>query len=172
MTPKASNRIVQVSLGQGDLSIDIGFPRFPELNFEQYFYAANKVLYAAAAAKVQPTGLGAQRNVNFTNINTDYESMFNACRHAFWMGYMGVSLIHPSWIKAANKGFTPPQSDIDSAIKIKTALNEAYARGDGSVKIDGRMYDVASMKHVNYTLKRAESIAQREKEKAEAGEAV
>jgi citrate lyase subunit beta/citryl-CoA lyase len=169
---KASNRIVQVSLGQGDLAIDIGFPRFAELNFEQYFYPANKVLYAAAAAKVQATGLGAQKNVNFTNTNTDYDTMFNACRHALWTGYMGVSLIHPSWINAANTGFTPPQSDIEKAHQIKTALNEAYARGEGSVKIDGRMYDVANMKHVNYTLERAELIAKRDKEKVKAIESI
>jgi len=33
------------------------------------------------------------------------------------------------------------------------------------VIVDGRMYDVANMKHVNYILTRAEAIARREAEK-------
>jgi citrate lyase subunit beta/citryl-CoA lyase len=165
---KASPRIVQVSLGQADLSVDIGFPRFPELNFLQFNYASNKVLYAAAAAKVQPAGLGAQDNVDFTSTTMGHAAMLQACRQAFWMGYLGTSMIHPGWIKAANEGFTPPESDIDTARKVKVALDEAYARGAGSVKVDGRMYDVANMKHVNYTIMRADLIAQRVAEKARA----
>jgi citrate lyase subunit beta/citryl-CoA lyase len=165
---KASPRIVGVSLGQVDLSVDIGFPRFTELNFLQFNYASNKVLYAAAAAKVQPTGLGAQNNVDFASVTMGQEAMLKACRQAFWMGYLGMGMIHPGWIKAANEGFTPLQSDIDTARKVKTALEEGYARGEGSVKVDGRMYDVAHMKHANYILKRADVIARREAEKAAA----
>lgn len=164
----ASPRVVQLSVGQADLSVDIGFPRFPELNFLQFTYASNKVLYAAAAAKVQPVGLGAQNNVDFTSTTMGQEIMLTACRQAFWLGYLGVALIHPGWVKAANEGFTPPQSDIDTAHKVKTALDEAYARGEGSVKVDGRMYDVANMKHVNYTVIRADLIARRVAEKAAA----
>lgn len=165
---KASPRIVQVSLGQADLSVDIGFPRFPEMNFLQFNYATNKVLYAAAAAKVQPSGLGAQDNVDFTSTTMGYEAMLKACRQAFWMGYMGTTMIHPGWVKAANEGFTPPESDIHTARKVKVALDEAYAQGAGSVKVDGRMYDVANMKHVNYTIMRADLIAEHVAKKAAA----
>jgi citrate lyase subunit beta/citryl-CoA lyase len=165
---KASPRIVQLSVGQADLSVDIGFPRFPEMNFLQFNYASNKVLYAAAAAKVQPSGLGAQDNVDFTSTTMGYEAMLKACRQAFWMGYMGTSVIHPGWIKAANEGFIPPESDIQTARKVKAALDEAYAQGAGSVKVDGRMYDVANMKHVNYTIMRADLIADHVAKKAAA----
>ena len=41
---KSSPRIVQIGIGQGDLSIDMGFTRAPELNFEQYVYAENKLI--------------------------------------------------------------------------------------------------------------------------------
>lgn len=105
----ASPRIVSITTGQADLSVDLGFTRLKELNFEQYSYAENKVLYAAHAAKVQPHGIGAQNNVDFSSISMGPESMLKACRHAFWMGFMGTSVIHPGWIKAANEGFTPPK---------------------------------------------------------------
>jgi citrate lyase subunit beta / citryl-CoA lyase len=162
---KASPRIVQMNIGQGDLSVDMGFPRFIELNFEQYFYAENKLLFAARAARVQACSLGAQNHVDFTSISMGPEAMLKACQHAQWMGFMGAALIHPGWVNAANEGFTPPQKDIETARKVKAALDEAYAQGKGSVTVDGRMYDVANMKHVNYILARAQAVARREAEK-------
>lgn len=165
---KASPRTAHMNIGQGDLSVSMGFPRFIELNFEQYFYAENRLLYAARAAKVQAHSLGAQNGVDFTDISLGEEAMLQACRHAQWMGFMGASIIHPGWVRACNEGFKPPQKDLDMARKVKAALDEAYAQGEGSVTVDGRMYDVANMKHVNYILERAEAIARREAEKAAA----
>ena len=165
---QASPRIVQINTGQTDLSVDMGFPRFMELNFEQYFYAENRLLYAARAADVQCCGLGAQNNVDFTNVKMGPEAMLAACRHAFWMGYLGAVLIHPGWVEAANIGYTPPESDLTLARRVKTALDEAYAKGEGSVSVDGSMYDVANMKYIDYILQRSEAVTRRETEKAAA----
>jgi len=167
-----SPRIVSITTGQSDLSVDLGFTRMKELNFEQYSYAENKVLYAARAAKVQPHGIGAQNNVDFSSISMGPEAMLKACRHAFWMGFMGTSVIHPGWIKAANKGFTPPQEEVALARKLKVLLEEAYTNGQGSASLNGRMYDVANMKQVDNILARAEAIAKREAEKSAALAAV
>ena len=168
---QASPRIVQINSGQTDLAVDMGFPRFMALNFEQYFYAENRLLYAARSANVQCCGLGAQNNVDFTNVKMGPEAMLNACRHAFWMGYLGSVLIHPGWVEAANTGYKPPESDLELARRVKTALDEAYANGAGSVSVDGHMYDVANMKHIHYILQRADAIARREAQKAAAIEA-
>ncbi len=92
--------------------------------------------------------------------------MLQACRHAQWMGFMGASIIHPGWVNAVNEGFTPPRKDLEMARKVKATLEEAYAQGKGSVTVDGRMYDVANMKHVKYILERAEAIEMRDAEKA------
>jgi len=165
---KASPRIVQINIGQGDLSIDMGFPRLLELNFEQYFYAESKLLFAARAAKVQPCGLGAQNNVDFTSVSMGEEAMLKACRHAYFMGFRGAAIIHPAWVKAVNEGFRPSAEEIEFALKVKSALEEAYAQGKGSVVVDGRMYDVANLKHVKYVIERAEAISKREAEKEEA----
>lgn len=162
---KASPRVVQINLGQGDLSIDMGFPSLPEMNFEQYFYAENKLLYAARAANVQACGLGAQNHVDFMGVSMGQEAMLKTCRHAYLMGYTGTAILHPGWVNAVNKGFKPSQSEVNMARKVQTALEEAFAKGEGSVKIDGKMYDVAHMKYVNYILARAEAIARREAEK-------
>lgn len=164
----ACPRIVSITTGQADLSVDLGFTRSKELNFEQYFYAENKVLYAAAAAKLQPHGMGAQNNVDFSGISIGNEAMLKACRHAFWLGYMGTSVIHPGWIRPANEGFTPAFEEVNQARRIKAVLEEAYADGRGSASLDGRMYDVANMKHVDYIVVRAVAIEKRKTEKSAA----
>ena len=168
----ASPRIVAMTTGQADLSVDLGFIRLNELNFEQYFYAENRVLYAARAANVQPHGLGAQKNVDFTGISTEPESMRKSCRHAFCLGYMGTSLIHPKWVKAANDGFTPTPDEINFARRLKALLEDAYANGHGSVSLDGRMYDVAHMKHVDHIITRVEAIERCEAAKSAAMKSV
>ncbi len=167
----ASPRIVQMNIGQVDLSVDLGFTRLIEMNFEQYVYAENKVRYAAVAAGVQPCGLGAQNNVDFTGVSMGPDAMFTACQHAFNMGYRGAIIIHPGWVKPVNEGFKPSDDEVELARKVKNALDEAYARGEGSVSVEGRMYDVANMKHVTSLLARADALAKKEAEKEAAVEA-
>ncbi|HSR13108.1 MAG TPA: CoA ester lyase [Thermodesulfobacteriota bacterium] len=165
---KASPRIVQLNIGQADLSVDMGFPRLLHLNFEQYLFAENMLLYAARAANVQACGLGAQNNVDFTSVSMGDEAMSQACVHAHLMGYMGSLIIHPGWVRAVNEGYRPAKADIEMARKVKAALDEAYSQGKGSVTVDGRMYDVANMKQVSLILNREEAISRREAEKAAA----
>lgn len=169
---KASPRNVQTNIGQVDLSVDMGFTRKPELNFEHYVYAENKVRHAAVAAGIQPSGLGAQKGVDFTDTTLSPEDMVNGCKHAFYMGYRGSLVIHPAWVKAANEGFKPDDADLDLARRVKVALDEGYARGEGSVKVDGRMYDVANMKDINRVIARADALEKKEAEKAAAMAAV
>ena len=94
--------------------------------------------------------------------------MLKVCRHAFRMGYLGTGAIHPGRIKAADEGFTPPREQVDPARKVKVAREQAYGRGEGSVSVDGRMVDVANMKHINYISARAAAIENRKAEKAAA----
>ena len=102
------------------------------------------------------------------NVSAGKEAMLKACRYAYRMGFMGTSAIHPAWVEAANEGFSPPGEEVALAPRVKTALDEAYAQGEGSVAVDGRMYDVANMKYVAYLLVRAGAVEKRNAEKAAA----
>ena len=161
-------RIVQINLGQADLSVDMGFSRSMEITFEQYSYAESRLLYAARAAGVQCCGLGAQNNIDFRNITLSQEHMIDACRHAFRTGYSGAMLVHPGWVRAANEGYAPSQRDLDQARYLKQVLEEAHAEGKGSVSVNGRMYDVADIRYVNSIVERGDAIAMREREKTDA----
>ena len=164
----SSPRIVQINIGQADLSVDMGFSRSMELTFEQYSYAESRLLYAARAAGVQCCGLGAQNNVDFRNITLSQERMIDACRHAFRTGYSGAMLVHPGWVRPANEGYAPSQRDLEQARYLKQVLEEAHAEGKGSVSVNGRMYDVADIKYVNAIVERGDAIATREREKTDA----
>ena len=161
----ASPRIVQVSVGGVDLTVDMGFIRSPELNFEQFSYAASRLLYAARSAGVQASGLWPQDRGDFTDTSLSEEVMLQACRRSFQMGYLGASTIHPAWCGPINEGFKYSRAELDFARKVKTAMEEAYRKGQGSVAVDGRMVDVANVKQVQKVLQRAEAIARREAEK-------
>jgi citrate lyase subunit beta/citryl-CoA lyase len=164
----ASPRNVQINIGHGDLSVNMGFNQFAELDYEQYQYAESKMLFAARAANIQATGLGAQKGVDFSNIASNPEEILRACRNAQAMGYFGTSCVHPAWVKPINEGFKPADNEVAWARKIKETLDDAYRQGKGSVKVDGRMYDVAHWKHANNILERSERIARFEAVKAAA----
>jgi len=162
---RSSSRIVQINIGQVDLAVDMGFTRLPENNFDQYIYAENKLRYAAKAAGVQACGLGAQNDIDFTDTALGPEGMRKACRHAYHMGYAGAILIHPAWVEAANECYGPPAEEVALANRVKTALDEAYRRGEGSVAVDGRMYDVANMKQIDNILERHKAVSRFEEYK-------
>ncbi len=164
----ASPRIMQVSVGPVDLARDMGYTRSPDLNYDQFSYTSSRLLFAARAAGVQASGMAPQSNVDFTSLSADPAVMLDACRRSFKLGYLGTSTIHPAWCGAINEGFKCPAADLEIARKMKAMLEEAYARGQGSVSFGGRMIDVANLKQVEDVLERAEAVARREAEKAAA----
>jgi citrate lyase beta subunit len=161
----ASPRIVQVSIGGVDLTQDMGFIRSPDLNMDQFFYASSKLLFAAKAAGVQASGLWPQNRGDFTDTSLTEEVMLQVCRRSFLMGYLGSSTIHPAWCRPLNEGFKASAAELEFARRVKSALDEAYSKGQGSAAVDGRMVDVANMKQVLKILERAEAVARREAEK-------
>lgn len=161
----ASPRIVQVSVGGVDLTMDMGFIRSPDLNVDQFLYPSSKLLFAAKAAGVQASGLWPQNRGDFTDTSLTEEVMLQVCRKSFQMGYLGGSTIHPAWCRPLNEGFKASPAELEFARRVKAALDEAYSKGQGSVAVDGRMVDVANMKQVQKILERAEVVARREGEK-------
>jgi len=161
----ASPRIVQASVGEVDLTMDMGFIRSPDLNVDQFFYPSSRLLYAAKAAGVQASGLWPQNRGGFTDTSLREEVMLQVCRRSFQMGFLGSATIHPAWCRPINEGFKPSASELEFARKVKAALEDAYHKGLGSAAVDGGMVDVANMKHVQKILERADAIARREAEK-------
>ena len=74
------------------------------------------------------------------------------------LGMVGKWAIHPSQIAPALEIFSPAQSEVDRARRYAKAFREAEGNGLGAVQIDGTMIDIASIRMLDNTLKRAELL--------------
>lgn len=57
------------------------------------------------------------------------------------LGFTGTVCIHPRQVAVANEGFGPTPEEIAWAGRVVAAAEEARARGQGAVLLDGRMID-------------------------------
>jgi citrate lyase subunit beta/citryl-CoA lyase len=57
------------------------------------------------------------------------------------LGFEGMGCIHPSQIAIIHDAFTPSQAEIDKALKIVAAFEEAQQRGLGVVSLGSKMID-------------------------------
>ena len=136
----ASQRMVTEYIGASD--------RYPG---DIWHYQRQRVVVAARA-----NGLDAVDGpfVNFR----DADRFAEECRRAMILGFDGKWAIHPSQVPIATETFTPPQAEVDQARVIVEAMDEAMARGDGAVQIEGMMVDIASARIARNLLARADLI--------------
>ena len=57
------------------------------------------------------------------------------------LGFAGKTLIHPDQVAVVNEIFSPSAAEVEEARRVVCAFDEALARGDGAVALDGRMLD-------------------------------
>jgi citrate lyase subunit beta/citryl-CoA lyase len=57
------------------------------------------------------------------------------------LGFTGSVCIHPRQVPVVNEGFAPTAEEIAWARRVVAAAEEARARGEGAVLLDGRMID-------------------------------
>jgi citrate lyase subunit beta/citryl-CoA lyase len=77
-------------------------------------------------------------------------------------GFRGASCIHPNQVKIANATFGPSNAEVDEARKIIAAYDEALARGEGAITVDGKMVDVPVADRMRAILEFADAIAARQ----------
>jgi citrate lyase subunit beta/citryl-CoA lyase len=57
------------------------------------------------------------------------------------MGFEGMGCIHPMQIEIIHRAFTPSQTELERALKIVAAFEDAQARGLGVVSLGSKMID-------------------------------
>jgi len=85
-------------------------------------------------------------------------------RNAFLMGCVGAWSLHPKQIAIARKVFSPPPEEVAWAKKVIDEMGD----GSGTVMIDGKMQDDATVKQCKVMVELASLIAKRDPEMAEA----
>ncbi len=124
--------VVALAFGAEDFTRDIGAARSEE--GRESFVARSQVVLAARAAGVQP-------------IDTVYSDVENeagllaATREAIALGFEGKGCIHPRQVAVINQAFRPTDAEVLQAARIRQAMQEAEARGDGVISVGSKMID-------------------------------
>lgn len=145
----ASPRIATLVFGIADYSASIGarlvsISGHGEKEEEIYpghrwHFALSRMVMAAKARGIMaidaPFG-------NFKDTDGLKRSGVMACA----LGCDGKWVIHPDQIDTINQVFSPSQEDIDRAVKVLDAFDNAESKDRGAVAVEGRMVDQATVR--------------------------
>lgn len=128
----SSKRLIGIAIGAEDFVTDMKTTRSPE--GIELLQARSQLLLAARAA-----GIDAIDTV-YSDINNE-EGFRKEVEHIKQLGFDGKSIINPRQIKIVNEVYTPTKKDIDKALKIIEAIEEAERKGSGVISLNGKMID-------------------------------
>lgn len=93
----------------------------------------------------------------------DPEGLRRSCLLSAALGYDGKWAIHPDQVKIINEMYTPSREDVERSLRILKAYGEAQEEGCGSLAIDGKMVDAASMRVAKVISAQWAAIGEKEK---------
>ncbi len=144
----ADGRVDALLFGAEDLAGDMGAVRTP--TGWEVFYARSAVVMAAKAYRLQ-----AIDQVYF-DLN-DLEGFEAECRAGRQMAYDGKMAIHPRQAEIAQRMFAPSPDEIQRALRIIQAHEEAQAAGLGAFALDGRMVDMPVVRMAEQVVRKAQA---------------
>lgn len=86
------------------------------------------------------------------------------CEQGRRLGFDGKQVIHPRQIGPANAAFAPSAEAVDEARRMIAAFEEATARGEGLVVLDGAMVEALHVDEAHRLVAFADAVAAREKQ--------
>jgi citrate lyase subunit beta/citryl-CoA lyase len=128
----ASDRIAAITLGLEDYTADLGVAK--TAGGSESLYARMRVVNAAHAAHVQAID-SAYGDV------ADTEGLLHWGEASRAMGFEGMGCIHPVQIEIIHRAFAPAPNELEKALAIVAAFDEAQARGLGVVSLGSKMID-------------------------------
>jgi len=146
----ASERLNVLVMGTNDLAKELHAQRVPSRQpLMGGLYLA--LLAARAADKVILDGV-------FNDIK-DEVSFAAECSQGRQMGFDGKTLVHPSQVEPCNLAFSPEADEVELAVRIIAAYEEAEHEGRGVVTVDGRMIENLHVDEARRVLAIQEAIA-------------
>jgi len=128
----ASERVVAMTIGLEDYTADLGVVKTVEGN--ESAYARMRLVNAAKAAGIQAI------DSVFGDVE-DTDGLSSWALRSRAMGFEGMGCVHPRQIPVIHEGFAPTQVEIDRALRIVSAFEDAEARGLGVVSLGSKMID-------------------------------
>ena len=128
----ASENIVSLAIGLEDYTADLGAKRTLEAN--ESFFARSVLVNAAKAAGIQAI------DSVFSDVD-DMESLKQNILKSKGLGFEGMGCIHPRQIPVIHEFYAPDQDELEKAMKIVLAFDDATAKGLGVVSLGSKMID-------------------------------
>jgi citrate lyase subunit beta / citryl-CoA lyase len=128
----ASARNAAITIGLEDYTADLGVVK--TATGAESLYARMRLVNAAKAA-----GLQAIDSV-YGDV-ADAEGLLRWGEASRAMGFEGMGCVHPQQIRIIHAAFAPSAAEIEKALKIANAFEEAQARGLGVVSVGSKMID-------------------------------
>ena len=141
----ADDRVDALVFGAEDLAGDMGAQRTPE-GWESS--TASAVVTAAKAYRLQAI------DMVYFDLN-DLAGFEAECRSGRQMAYDGKMAIHPRQVEIAQRVFAPSPEEIERALRVIQAHEEAQAAGLGAFALDGRMVDMPVVRAAENTMRGA-----------------
>jgi citrate lyase beta subunit len=151
---KATDRLQALIFGPGDYSASVRMPAgsigvmdewdalYPG---HRYQYIMHRILAAARVAGIRVI------DGPFANFR-DAEGHRQSCMIARAMGYDGKWCIHPAQIALTNELFAPSETELDWALRVIDAYEDANRQGLGVVALDNKMIDAANIRMAQNTV--------------------
>jgi len=142
--------IVALTIGLEDYTADIGVVKTAE--GRESLYARSRLLNAAKAAGIQAI------DSVFGDV-ADLEGLRRWGENSRALGFEGMGCIHPSQIRVIHEAFSPSQAEVDKALKIVSAFEDAQRRGLGVVSLGSKMIDPPVVERAKKLVSRARAMA-------------
>ena len=120
---------------------------------DMWHYALARMVVAARANGLRPV------DGPFGDFS-DPDGYIAAAKRAAVLGCEGKWAIHPSQIAMANDVMSPSAEEVDKANRILAAMAQAAKDGKGTVSLDGRLIDYASIRQAEVLVEKAKQIAE------------
>jgi citrate lyase subunit beta / citryl-CoA lyase len=146
---RADDSVVALTIGLEDYTADLGVVK--TLDGSESLYARTRLVNAAKAAGIQAI------DSVFGDV-TDMDGLRAWGLRSRAMGFEGMGCIHPGQIPVIHEAFAPTQSEIDKALKIVAAYEDAQTKSLGVVSLGSKMIDAPVVNRALKLVERARAM--------------
>jgi citrate lyase subunit beta/citryl-CoA lyase len=157
----ASSRTESMSLGTDDYCLEMGIS--PSADAAELFHPLSVLATVSKAWGIAPLGI-----MGSVAEFSDLEAFERAALRSRDLGFVGAYCIHPGQVPILNRVFAPSAEQAYEAGRIIQAFERALDEGRASTSLDGRMIDPPVYKQALQIVARADAVAQKEADKADA----
>jgi citrate lyase subunit beta/citryl-CoA lyase len=145
----ASAQIAALTIGLEDYTADLGVAK-TAVGTESLF-ARQRVVNSARAAGIQAI------DSVFGDVG-DMEGLRVWALNSRALGFEGMGCVHPLQIQVIHQAFAPTQVEIEKALRIVAAYNEAQQKSLGVVSLGSKMIDAPVVQRALKLIERAQTM--------------